>query len=139
MAMLKIVFPLTFILSSIYMNVDTVSIRLIVDPVSLINIPIDVDELALSVSSVVFPVSFVTSPVWPDLFAEPISEATDPLAEESRTSFKSVELSILPFCIGVVNGFADRLFLLIKRKVAAVSSLSLSNQRNLLSGGVAAP
>jgi hypothetical protein len=139
MAMLKIVFPLTFILSSIYMNVDTVSIRLIVDPVSLINIPIDVDELALSVSSVVFPVSFVTSPVWPDLFAEPISEATDPLAEEGRTSFKSVELSILPFCIGVVNGFADRLFLLIKRKVAAVSSLSLSNQRNLLSGGVTAP
>lgn len=121
------------------MNVDTISIRLIVDPVSLINIPIDVDELALSVSSVVFPVSFVTSPVWPDLFAEPISEATDPLAEEGRTSFKSVELSILPFCIGVVNGFADRLFLLIKRKVAAVSSLSLSNQRNLLSGGVAAP
>ena len=72
-------------------------------PVSLINIPIDVDELALSVSSVVFPVTFVTSPIWPDLFAEPISEAADPLAEEGRTSLKSVELSTLPFCIGVVN------------------------------------
>lgn len=121
------------------MNVDTVSICLIVYPVSLINIPIDVDELALSVSSVVFPVSFVTSPVWPDLFAVPISESADPLAEEGRTSLKSVELSILPFCIGVVNGLADRLFLLVECKVAAVSSLSLSDQRNLLSGGVAAP
>jgi len=61
------------------MNVDTLSIRLIIDPVSLIYIPVDVGEFAEAMRPIVLPVAFITSPIRPDLLSVPVTESTDPL------------------------------------------------------------
>lgn len=132
MAVLEVVFPLALVLSSVHMNVDTVTICLIVHPVSLINIAIDVDELPLTVRSVIFPVAFVACTIRPNLFAESITKAANPLPQVSSSSLERVEFSILPFGIWVVNRLANGFLLFIEGEVAAIRTLGLPDQRNLL-------
>lgn len=132
MAVLEVVFPLALVLSSVHMNIDTVTICLIVHPVSLIDIAIDVDELPLTVRSVIFPVAFVACTIRPDLFAESITEASNPLPQVSSSSLERVEFSILPFGIWVVNRLANGFLLFIEGEVAAIRTLGLPDQRNLL-------
>lgn len=125
MTMLKVVFPLALVFGSVHMNVDTVTISFVVHPVSLVDITIDVDKLALTMRSVVLPVAFVACAIRPDLFAESITETSNPLPQISSSSLKRIEFSILPFCIWVVNSLANCFLLFIEGEVAAIRSLGL--------------
>ena len=114
------------------MDVHSVAIRFVVDPVSLVYVAIDMDELSLAVRSVVFPITFVARAVRPDLFAKPVAEAANPLPEISSPRFEGVELSILPFGVRIIDGLAYGFFLLVQGEVAAVCPLCLPDESHLL-------
>ena len=59
---------------------DPLAVRLIVDPIALINIAVRVDELALAIGLVIVPEPFVYGPVCPLLSAEALSLFILPLS-----------------------------------------------------------
>ena len=61
------------------MNVDSLSIRLVIDPVSFVNIAIDVSEFAEAVSSIIFPVALIAGSIRPDLLTVAVAEPSNPL------------------------------------------------------------
>jgi len=79
LAMLKIILPQAVVLGPIHMIVGAFSVRLIVDPVTSVDIAVDMDKLALPVRSIVFPFTFVGSAICPNLLALSISETSSPL------------------------------------------------------------
>jgi hypothetical protein len=101
--MLEIIHPLALVASAIYMNVHALSIGLIVDPVSLIYIPVNVGEFTETMCSVVLPVSFVTSPIRPDLLSVSVAESTDPLSRILCSSRVLISWSLLALCVRVVR------------------------------------
>jgi hypothetical protein len=85
------------------MNVCPETICFVVDPISFIDVPVDVYELSISMSSIVTPESFIACAVWPDLDAKTITEATNPLPLVSRTCFESIDWALFTFTIWVVD------------------------------------
>ena len=79
-AMLKILFPLTFVQGSIYVVVSPSTIGLVICPMSFVNITVNMYEFAFAVSFVIPPFTFISSSVVPELLAEAISKAALPLA-----------------------------------------------------------
>ena len=121
------------------MNVDSLSIRLVIDPVSFVNIAIYVRELAKAMSSVIFPVALVACSIRPNLLSIAIAEATDPLTSVLRASRICICLSLLALCIRIVKVCTDGLFQLDLGKVATICSFCLLKKGNVHSGGVSAP
>ena len=78
--MLKILFPLTFIQSSIYMVIGPSAISLVICPMSFVNITVNMYESTFAVGFVIPPFTFVSCSVVPDLLAKAISKAALPLA-----------------------------------------------------------
>ena len=78
--MLQIVLPLSFILSSIHVFVNSKAICLVICPEPIINVSVYVDESTFAVSSVLPPLSDVLGSVRPGLFSKTIPEASFPLA-----------------------------------------------------------
>jgi hypothetical protein len=103
--MLQVVLPLALIASTVDMDVDSVAVGFVVDPVSFVDITIYVNELSLPMCSVVLPVSFVARPIWPYLFAKAISKAAYPLPLVGSACFKCIEFTFFSFCIWIVNSF----------------------------------
>lgn len=79
--------------------VHAIPVGLVVDPVALIDVSVDMRELALSVRPIVFPLSFVPGTVRPLLLSVTISKTSDPFARVCRTCFESVCASL--FSLGV--------------------------------------
>ena len=125
MAVLQVILPLAFIPGAVHMDVDSVSVCLVVHPIALVDIAVDVNELALAVCSVVLPVAFVTGTVGPNLFSEAISEASDPLSIVSSACFEYVSVSLFPLGVWVVNCIRNGFFLFVNSEVATISSLGL--------------
>ena len=78
--MLQIIHPLSFIASAIHMDVDALTVGLIIDPIAFVDIAVNVGELAEAMCPVILPISFITSTIGPDLNAKTVTETTDPLA-----------------------------------------------------------
>jgi len=100
--MLKIISPLAFVLGSVDMMVDTVSIGFIVDPFSIINIAINMREFTLAMSSIVLPLALILSTIWPLLNSESISESSNPLSVICGASLESICSSLFSLSIRVV-------------------------------------
>ena len=84
------------------MVVHSETISFVIDPVPVIDISINMDELALTVGSVVFPLAFVLSTIWPLLNTVAVSEAADPFSVEGRSRLELVGLSFLPLGVWIV-------------------------------------
>lgn len=137
--MLEVLLPLALVPGSIHMDIDALAICLIIDPVSLINIPIDVGELSKTMGPVVLPVAFVAGAVRPDLLSIAISESTDPLSCILGPCRVSVCSSLLTLGIWIVRGVRDSFFQLNRCEVPAISPFGLLDHIDLHPGGVSAP
>lgn len=62
------------------MMVDTVSIGFVVDPLSIVDVSVYMDELSFAVSSVVLPLALVLSTIWPLLDTVAVSESSNPFS-----------------------------------------------------------
>ena len=85
------------------MNVDALPIGFVVDPITLVDVAIDVGELAEAVRPIILPVSFVARPVLPYLLTVAITEPTNPLSGVLGARRISVGRSLLTFCMRVVR------------------------------------
>ena len=103
MAVLQVVHPLALIPSSVHMNVDALPIGFVVDPIALIDIAINVGELAEAVRPIILPVSFVARPVLPHLLTVAITEPTNPLSGVLGARRISVGRPLLTFGVRVVR------------------------------------
>jgi len=108
-AMLQIVLPFSFIHCAIYMLINPRTVCFVVRPEAIIDVSINVDELAFPMSAIFPPLSNVLGPVRPGLLAETITETTFPLASVNCPSFELVGRSLLPGLVGFVNAFRHRL------------------------------
>lgn len=109
------------------MNVDAVAICFVVNPVSFINVAVDMNELALTMCTVIFPITLITGTVRPDLLTKTVSEATDPFTLIGRTRSESVNWSFFTRGVWIVFCVSNCLFLLINSEIAAISALGLSH------------
>ena len=85
------------------MDIDALAVGLVVDPVSLVNIAIDVRKLTIPMSPIVFPATFVLGAIGPDLGALTISEATEPLASVLGSRAIGVRRPLLPLGVRVIR------------------------------------
>lgn len=85
------------------MDIDSLSISLIVDPVSLVDIAIDMSEFTLAMRPIVLPVTFIASAVLPGLLSVAVTEPTDPLPCVLCTSRVRVGGSLLTLSIWVIR------------------------------------
>jgi len=69
LAVLFILLPLAFVLGTVSVVVDTITVGLVVLPLAVVNIAVSVDEATSTVSLVVFPVAFIERAVNPNLDA----------------------------------------------------------------------
>ena len=83
--------------------VDSKAISLVVYPVALVDVTVDMGELAFTVGSVVAPLAFVFGAVGPDLNALAIPKSALPLTLISSTSLESIEWSLLPSSIWIID------------------------------------
>ena len=86
---------MTFVLRAIYVCIDTVPVSLVVLPLSVEDVTIYVPELALPMSFVVYPLPLVACAIWPDLDPVTMTNSSLPLALVYRSVLKLVLLSEL--------------------------------------------
>jgi len=99
---LEVVSPLSFVHCSVHVVVDSVAICLVVDPGTVVNVSVNMDELSFSVGAIVFPLPFVLRTVRPALVSESIPESPDPLSIIGSSCFESVDGPLFSFGIWVV-------------------------------------
>ena len=89
--MLLVLLPLAFVLCTIQMAVNALSVRLVVLPKAIIDISIRMDQPTLSISFVVHPVALVHGSVRPNLHTLALSGlgSNQPFALVSRAVFKN--------------------------------------------------
>lgn len=130
-AVLQVVAPVPLIHGAVDVVVDTVAIGLVIDPVSFVNIAINVGELALAMSAVVFPLALVAGTVWPLLLPVAVPEATDPLSAVGRACLERVGRPLLSLGVWVVRPVPrDRFPALFNSKVPRVSLQKIHSIRN---------
>ena len=79
-AVLLIIVPLSGVGGAVLVEVDSPSLSLVVEPLSLVDISSCLDEATLSVGHVLGPVAFIEGPIFPDLPAHASPFALFPLA-----------------------------------------------------------
>jgi hypothetical protein len=116
--MLEVVFPLSVVLRSVDVGVDSVSVGFIVHPVAFVDVSVYVPEDSVSMGSVVFPLALVLSPIRPDLSPFSVSESSQPLACVCSSGFEGVKASLLPLSVWIVGPIPTQSLLrLFNRKV----------------------
>ncbi len=84
------------------MHVSAYAISLVIDPTTLINIPINMDKLALPMSPIILPLTLIACAIWPHLQAKAVPEAANPLASVGSPSLEGIHWSFLPLCLWIV-------------------------------------
>ena len=84
------------------MNIDTVSVSFIIDPVSLVYISIYMNEFSMTVSTVISPLPLVTSTIRPNLYTIPVSESSNPLALICCACFEGVKRTVFSLSLRVI-------------------------------------
>lgn len=138
--MLKVVLPLAIIACPVLVDVDTLAISSVVDPVPIVDVTIHMDELSVPCGVTQLPASFINSAIRPCLLAVPVSETTEPLAYVHCARFKLVWRSastFLPlYCQSLVS---QRLLPICFGEVFNIDALSLTYCRNSFPALVPAP
>ena len=104
--MLLVFLPVALVACSFDVRVDTVAIGLVIEPLSIIDITVCVEELALTASLVILPITFVASVVGPDHGPASMSQASLPLTGVNRSCLVRMHSS-LQGCIsriGAIKG-----------------------------------
>lgn len=115
--------------------VHSITISFVVDPVSIIDIAVNMSELSFTMSPIILPLAFVSSTIWPLLNTEAVSETSDPLAVISGSGLEGVCGSLLPFSIGVVSSvFTDGLPGFVQGEVSTVGPLLVHDESSVPSG-----
>ena len=122
-SMLEIIFPHALVLRTVHMFVNTAPIRLVICPVSIVDIAIDVDESTFTMSTVFTPFTRVLGSVAPSLFTKTITEATLPLACVYGSSLECVSRPLLTGLIRIVQSLCDSLARLLLCKILATAHL----------------
>jgi hypothetical protein len=84
------------------MMIDSVSVGFVIDPIAIVNISINMDELSFSMGSIVLPLPLVLRTIWPLLNSVPISKSTNPLSLVSGISLEGIGRPLLSLGIWVV-------------------------------------
>ena len=100
-AVLKIVFPLSLVPSSILMNVNSVAIGLIVKPLALEYVAIDMPKFAMAASFVESPVALVLGAILPNLNSVSMLHVAEPLPSIRGSIFEVNFVSL--FQLGLVD------------------------------------
>ena len=94
-AVLAILFPVSDIFSSVKMLISATSLSFVIEPVTLIDVTIPMDESTFTVGLVIFPVADVLTAVLPDLGSLTLSVAVlDPLAMIDGAIVKLIRSSV---------------------------------------------
>jgi hypothetical protein len=93
--MLQIILPMTLVLGSVGMNINSIAVRLIFIPVAFENIAVNMEKLASSARFVVFPVAFIPGPIYPLLDAEAIPVSSNPLSFVNCPALEPIRIKIL--------------------------------------------
>jgi hypothetical protein len=104
---LQVILPLSFILSSVNMLVNTIAVGFVICPEAVVDVSIYMDELSLTMGSVLSPLTNVLSTVWPLLLSKSISKATFPLSDVNSSSFELIRRTLLTFLIWFVCILSD--------------------------------
>ena len=83
-------------------DIDSMAVGFVINPVSFVDITINVGEFSKSLSSVIFPVSLVAGSIRPHLLAIAITESTNPLSSVGGPGLVPVGWSLLTFGIRIV-------------------------------------
>ena len=94
---LSIIYPLTFILSSIQMLINTKTICFIIIPVSFIGVSICIYEFPISTCTIMHPFTLVHCTIRPSHDTKSFSHASYPLSIIFRTCLISIYASFLFF------------------------------------------
>ena len=84
--MLLVILPGSNILGSVCVSVGSISVGLVIDPVSLVDIAVSMVQLAMTVSFSVLPGAFVSAAIKPLLFALAVTHTILPLAFVDRST-----------------------------------------------------
>jgi len=101
LSMLEIIFPFAFVPSTILMNVNSIAVGLIVEPLSLEDIAIYMPEFAVSTGLVKAPVALVLSAIFPNLDAVAVLKVSEPLTHVGCAIFEMDLWSLLQ--LGLVD------------------------------------
>ena len=138
--MLKVVLPLAIIACPVLVDVDTLAISSVVDPVPIVDVTIHMDELSVPCGVTQLPVSFINSAIRPCLLAAPVSETTEPLAFVHCARLKLVWRSASTFLsLNCLNLMSQRLLPICLDEVFDVDALRLTHRRNPFPALVPAP
>ena len=119
--MLKVIFPHSLVLGTVYMLVYTTSVCFIVSPIAIIDVSVYMDEATLAVSPVFPPFARVFCSVTPSLLTEAISESSLPLTCVNGASLESVSRSLFTRLILIVNALCHCFSRFFLSKVFATS------------------
>lgn len=71
-SMLHVILPVSFVGGASFgMNIGTMTMCLVIEPLSCVGITVDVNKLSLTGGPAIYPVALVFGPIWPDL--DPVS------------------------------------------------------------------
>jgi hypothetical protein len=103
--MLLVLAPLTGILSTVHMNICAPAVRFIVEPFSLIDISVRVNESPSAVCHVVLPVAFIFAAVFPDLNSLTMAQTfLRPLTLVDRSIIELIWLSLDKLQTSILTG-----------------------------------
>lgn len=139
LAVLEIVLPHAFILSSVDVLVDTRTICLVVCPVTIIDITIYMGELSLTVSAILTPFSLIPGSIRPHLDAPAVSETAFPLSCIDRTCLELISWPVLTGLVGVVETLSHGLAGFFLSEVLAAAKLLSLEKRNQSAPSMTSP
>jgi hypothetical protein len=83
-------------------DIHTVSVSFIIDPISLVYISIYMNEFSMTVCAVISPLALIAGTVRPNLHTVAVSETSNPLALVSCTCLESVKGTVLSLGLRVI-------------------------------------
>jgi hypothetical protein len=76
--MLEVIFPKTFVLCTVLVDVNSIPVGFIVLPLSFEDVAVYMPELSLATGFVVFPLTLVSGSIWPNLGPEAMFHISKP-------------------------------------------------------------
>ena len=90
LAILQVIRPVSFILRAVNVEIGAVAVGFVTTPFTIEDVSIYMVKDAPSVSLVVLPIAFVAGAIRPSLFAETVTEPSEPLTLVNCSVFKCV-------------------------------------------------
>lgn len=78
--MLLVFLPEALVAGPLYICVDSLAIRFIIQPLAIVNVPISMQEFALATCLIELPISLISCRVWPNHRSTTVAKTAFPLA-----------------------------------------------------------